>query len=100
VAAALVVLDGGGRALSPVRSFARGEGGRLVAVVAPRTFRAHAGPAFGLVVLGDPSRVGEAAAEVARGAFVSPDAAEEAVRARGGGLRVQRVMIAARAAQD
>jgi hypothetical protein len=96
VAAAVVVVDSGGRALSPVRSFARPQGGRLVAVLAPRTFAAHAGPAFGLIVMGDSSRVREAAEGVGTGAFGSVDAAEEAIRARGLGVRVERVEIAER----
>ncbi len=92
--ATLVVMDGAGRVLSPVRSFTRSESGRFVAVVAPRTFAAHAGTAFGLVVIGDAAHVREAVEVVAGRAMQSLDAAEGAIRARGGaGVSVERIAI-------
>jgi hypothetical protein len=93
VGAALVAVDEAGNILAPVRWFTRGEGGRLVAVVAPRAFTAHAGVAFGLVVVGDVARVREGTRALGSGSPGSLDAVERAIRASGGGVRVQRVVI-------
>jgi hypothetical protein len=92
LAAALVAVDAEGRALAPVRWFRRGEGGRLVAVVARRTFAEHAGDAFGLVVVGDTESVQGAVRDVTVRPAGSLDAAEAAIRERRG-VRVQRVVI-------
>jgi hypothetical protein len=94
-AAALLVVDGAGHRLAPVRWFARTDA-RLVAVVAPRTFAAHTGDAFGLVVAGERNeQVEQAIARATASAVTSTDGVEGALRAQRG-LRIQRVVIGAR----
>ncbi len=55
-AATLIVIDRDGRRIAPPRPFTRA-GDSMRAIVAPRTFAAHAAPALGLVIAGSPAHV-------------------------------------------
>jgi hypothetical protein len=94
-AAVMLIADGEGRSLGPLATFKR-DGADLVAVVAPRVFAAHAGPAYGLVVIGSTDGIAAVAHGATSPAGATLDAIAKDLAARAGeGARVERITIGA-----